>query len=60
MAYGSFHSTVAAWLLSSLMFGIVGAALALIGLPATRIYAPLERITGFSFAYSCAMGFLGG
>lgn len=29
-------------------------------LPATRVYAPLERVTGFSVGYSCAMGFLGG
>lgn len=58
--YGSFQSTVAAWLLCSVMYALAGAGQVLIGLPATRIYAPLERITGFGFSYSCAFGIIGG
>lgn len=60
MSYGAFNSTLAAWLLLPLMYTFVGAAFPLIGLPATRIYAPLERVTAFSFAYACSTGFLGG
>lgn len=59
-SYGAFRSELAAWLLLPLLFTFCGAAFPLIGLPATRIYAPLERITGFSFAYACSTGFLGG
>lgn len=60
VAYGGFSSALGAWLLCPLMYGIVGVSQTLIGLPATRIYEPLARITGFSFAYSLAVGVLGG
>ena len=39
---------------------IIGAAMALVVLPCTRIYAPLERTSGFAFAYNCGYGVLGG
>lgn len=42
------------------MYALAGAGQVLIGLPTTRIYAPLERITGFGFSYSCAFGIIGG
>lgn len=29
-------------------------------LPATRLYNPLERTTGFSFGYNCGYGVIGG
>ena len=34
--------------------------MALVVLPCTRIYSPLERTSGFSFAYNCGYGVLGG
>jgi hypothetical protein len=42
------------------MMFIIGFDITMIGLPTTRLYSPLERITGFSFGYSMAMGVIGG
>lgn len=33
---------------------------AIVALPMTRVYAPLERTTGFSFGYNCGYGVIGG
>lgn len=55
-----FQSTAGAWCLVSLMQLVVGMAMANVALPCTRIYRPLERTTGFSFAYNCGYGVLGG
>jgi len=44
----------------SLMQFIIGMAMASVVLPMTRMYSPLERTVGFSFAYNCGYGVLGG
>ena len=48
--------SLATWFLMTLYQGVVGIAMASVVLPATRIYAPLERTTGFSFGYNCGYG----
>jgi len=58
--YGVFQGTAGAWCLVSLMQLVIGMAMANVALPCTRIYHPLERTTGFSFAYNCGYGVLGG
>lgn len=58
--YGAWTSAVAAWTLTSLMQLIIGSAMALVVLPCTRIYEPLERTSGFSFGYNTGYGILGG
>ena len=40
-------NTIACWFLMPLFQYIVGVAMASVALPATRVYAPLERTTGF-------------
>ena len=58
--YGVFTSQAAAWCLMSLFQLILGAAMALVALPSTCLYAPLVRTTGFSFGYNCGYGVIGG
>ena len=58
--YGVWASGAAAWCLMSLFQLILGAAMALVALPSTRLYAPLVRTTGFSFGYNCGYGVIGG
>ncbi|PSC68521.1 Alpha-ketoglutarate permease isoform B [Micractinium conductrix] len=58
--YATQAKTLACWFLIPLFQFIVGMAMASVVLPATRIYAPLERTTGFSFAYNCGYGVVGG
>jgi len=58
--YGVGESVAASYCLTSLMHFVIGMAMAIVVLPCTRIYAPLERTTGFSFAYNCGYGVLGG
>ncbi|KAL4447988.1 hypothetical protein ABPG75_005207 [Micractinium tetrahymenae] len=53
-------NSLAAWFLMPLFQGLIGIAMASVVLPATRIYAPLERTTGFSFGYNCGYGVIGG
>jgi hypothetical protein len=58
--YGVWTSTVAAWCLVSLMQLLLGAAMAIVALPCTRIYSPLERTSGFALGYNCGYGVIGG
>ncbi|KIY99354.1 Putative proline/betaine transporter [Monoraphidium neglectum] len=53
-------SLAALWVAPSLLHLVVGFYMALYVLPMTRIYHPLERTTGFSFAYATGYGILGG
>ncbi|KAL4444980.1 hypothetical protein ABPG77_004030 [Micractinium sp. CCAP 211/92] len=53
-------NSLAAWFLMPLFQGLIGVAMASVVLPATRIYSPLERTTGFSFGYNCGYGVIGG
>lgn len=53
-------NSLAAWFLMPLFQGLIGVAMASVVLPATRIYGPLERTTGFSFGYNCGYGVIGG
>lgn len=48
------------WIAPSLLHLVIGFAMALVVLPLTRIYEPLERTTGFSFGYAAGYGILGG
>lgn len=57
---GSFTSALAAWLVSPAMLFLVGATVPLVGLPCTRMYSQLERVSGYSFGYNLAMGVIGG
>ena len=53
-------ASLGVWLLMPTFQFIVGIAMASVVLPATRIYGPLERATGFSFGYNCGYGVIGG
>lgn len=55
-AYATAPNTLNCWFLFSLYQYVCGIAMAAVVLPATRIYAPLERTTGFSFGYNCGYG----
>ena len=48
------------WVAPALLHLVIGFAMALVVLPLTRIYEPLERTTGFSFGYAAGYGILGG
>jgi hypothetical protein len=50
----------AAWALICCFHLVIGAAMANVALPCTRIYEPLQRTSGFSFGYNSGYGVLGG
>lgn len=60
MLYGSFNSALAAWLVSPVMLCVIGATVPLVGLPCTRMYSQLERVSGYSVGYNFAIGIIGG
>jgi hypothetical protein len=49
-------SVAYAWGLVSMFHFIIGIAMANVAMPCTRIYEPLSRTTGYSFAYNCGYG----
>jgi len=49
-----------AWGLVCVFHLVIGGAMAVVALPCTRIYEPLQRTTGFSFGYNCGYGVVGG
>ena len=50
VCYASWNSEVGAWLVTPLAFFTGGGtSLTGVGLPCTRLYPPLERISGYSF-----------
>lgn len=58
--YGMANSYALSFILLSIFLFLVGIAVGLVALPCTRIYDPLQRTTGFSFAYNVGFGVIGG
>ena len=50
VCYGSWQSELGAWLLTPLAFFVgLGPSMTGVGVPCTRLYAPLERVSAYSF-----------